>query len=305
MPWALEAQRLLQDDWGVRADVWSVTSWTQLRREALAADDMEPPCTPTSRRGSPTSRAACTDTPGPVVAVSDWMRAVPDQIAPFVPDAWASLGTDGFGHSDTRAALRRPLRLDAPSIVLRALQQMVGLGECDRSVLGGTRNDETTSVDPPHGTTRADPASACASARRAPIPARRRAQPDPGRGGARLGGPRRTAPRTWPPSRTAAPTAPTRIWPTRSYGRGGCVTNTPAGAPIQRRRTARVRATPPDSRRCSVSSSPSATSLSGGTWRCAGAGPPPCGLVTAHRLGLRDHVSTGRAGPVQRARPRR
>ncbi len=73
--------------------------------------------------------------PGPVVAVSDWMRAVPDQVAPFVPGAWSSLGTDGFGRSDTRTALRRHFGIDAPSIVLRALEQLVGAGERDRSAL--------------------------------------------------------------------------------------------------------------------------------------------------------------------------
>jgi pyruvate dehydrogenase E1 component len=73
--------------------------------------------------------------PGPAVAVSDWMRAVPDQIAPFVPGPWTSLGADGFGRSDTRTALRRHRRVDAPSIVLRALEQLVGHGERDRSVL--------------------------------------------------------------------------------------------------------------------------------------------------------------------------
>ena len=67
-----------------------------------------------------------------------WLRrsiAVPDQIAPFVPGPWTSLGTDGFGRSDTRPALRRRFHVDAPSIVLRALQQLVDHGERDRSVL--------------------------------------------------------------------------------------------------------------------------------------------------------------------------
>ena len=59
-----------------------------------------------------------------MVAVSDWMRAVPDQIAPFVPGDWSSLGTDGFGLSDTRAALRRHFGVDAPSIVLRVVERL-------------------------------------------------------------------------------------------------------------------------------------------------------------------------------------
>jgi pyruvate dehydrogenase E1 component len=130
--WALEAQRLLRDDWGVGADVWSVTSWTELRREALAADawNLTHPDQP---RRIPYVTSRLTGQPGPVTAVSDWMRAVPDQIAPFVPTAWSSLGTDGFGHSDTRGALRRHFHVDAPSIVLRVLTQLVDRGEIDGS----------------------------------------------------------------------------------------------------------------------------------------------------------------------------
>jgi pyruvate dehydrogenase E1 component len=64
------------------------------------------------------------------------MRAVPDQIAPFVPAAWSSLGTDGFGHSDTRGALRRHFHVDAHSIVLRVLTQLADRGEIDMSAAG-------------------------------------------------------------------------------------------------------------------------------------------------------------------------
>jgi pyruvate dehydrogenase E1 component len=67
------------------------------------------------------------------VAVSDWMRAVPDQIAPFVPGTWSSLGTDGFGLSDTRRALRHHFGVDASSIVLRVIEQLVHSGALDRS----------------------------------------------------------------------------------------------------------------------------------------------------------------------------
>ncbi|MFF5289071.1 pyruvate dehydrogenase (acetyl-transferring), homodimeric type [Paractinoplanes globisporus] len=132
MQWALQAQQLLRDDWGVAADVWSVTSWTELRREALAADawNLTHPGQP---RRTPYVTRRLASTPGPVTAVSDWMRAVPDQIAPFVPGQWSSLGTDGFGHSDTRRALRRHFRVDAPSIVLRVLSQLADAAEIDES----------------------------------------------------------------------------------------------------------------------------------------------------------------------------
>ncbi|MEV0429319.1 pyruvate dehydrogenase (acetyl-transferring), homodimeric type [Micromonospora sp. NPDC050495] len=134
VPAALAAQRLLSDDWGVAADVWSVTSWTELRREALAADvwNLHHPDEP-ARVPYVTSRLR--EHTAPVVAVSDWMRAVPDQIARFVPDRWASLGTDGFGRSDTRAALRRHFHTDEASIALRVMQELAASGLLDRATL--------------------------------------------------------------------------------------------------------------------------------------------------------------------------
>ncbi|MDQ2792265.1 MAG: pyruvate dehydrogenase (acetyl-transferring), homodimeric type, partial [Actinomycetota bacterium] len=130
VPWALEAQRLLQRDFGVHADVWSVTSWTELRRDALDTDEWNRTHPQQPQRSAYVTQRL-SDAPGPVVAVSDWMRAVPDQIAPFVPGAWSSLGTDGFGLSDTRQALRRHFGVDAPSIVLRVLEQLISRGELD------------------------------------------------------------------------------------------------------------------------------------------------------------------------------
>jgi pyruvate dehydrogenase E1 component len=69
------------------------------------------------------------------VAVSDWMRAVPDLIAPYVPGGMATLGTDGFGLSDTRPALRRHFHVDAESIVVRVLASLAQRGEVDRDVV--------------------------------------------------------------------------------------------------------------------------------------------------------------------------
>ena len=118
----------------MNADVLSVTSWTQLRRDALAADEWNL-THPDRPRRQPYITSRLKDAPGPVVAVSDWMRAVPDQVAPFVPGAWSSLGTDGFGLSDTRSALRRHFRVDAASIVVRVLEQLVSGGEMPTSAL--------------------------------------------------------------------------------------------------------------------------------------------------------------------------
>jgi pyruvate dehydrogenase E1 component len=128
VPWALRAQELLGQDWGVDVDVWSVTSWNELRRDALAADEhnflypSEDPQTPYV-----TSKLAGSD--GPFVAVSDYMRAVPDQIAQWVPGDWSSLGADGFGFADTRGAARRFFHIDAESIVVNVLAQLSKRGE--------------------------------------------------------------------------------------------------------------------------------------------------------------------------------
>jgi len=125
---ALAAQELLQADWGLGIDVWSVTSWNELRRDALACDEAgllhpdEPAATPYVTQ-------ALMGTTGPVLAVSDWMRAVPDQVSRWVPGEWSSLGTDGFGRSDTRASLRRHFHVDAESIVTAVLQQLARRGD--------------------------------------------------------------------------------------------------------------------------------------------------------------------------------
>ncbi|SCK25361.1 pyruvate dehydrogenase (acetyl-transferring), homodimeric type [Streptomyces sp. WMMB 322] len=123
--WALEAQRMLAEEWGVTADVWSATSWSELRRDALECDAAQ-------LRGeerTPYVTRVLEDAPGPVLAVSDWMRAVPDQISQWVPQEWTSLGTDGFGLSGTREAVRRHFGVDAESVVVAALAQLARRGE--------------------------------------------------------------------------------------------------------------------------------------------------------------------------------
>jgi pyruvate dehydrogenase E1 component len=134
VPWALRAQELLANDWGVSADVWSVTSWTELRREALEAEEGNL-LHPAEEPKVPFVTRQLEGTEGPVVAVSDWMKAVPDLIAPFVPGGLASLGTDGFGLSDTRPALRRHFHVDAEAIAIRTLASLAQRGEVDRDVV--------------------------------------------------------------------------------------------------------------------------------------------------------------------------
>ncbi len=127
---ALDAQRLLRDDWGVAADVWSVTSWNELRRDAVECEQ-EALLSGGARTRTPYVTQALQDVVGPVVAVSDFMRAVPDLISRWVPGDWTSLGTDGFGRSDTRASLRRHFRVDPESIAVAVLTQLGRRGEVD------------------------------------------------------------------------------------------------------------------------------------------------------------------------------
>jgi pyruvate dehydrogenase E1 component len=137
LPWAMKARGLLAADWGVAATVWSAPSFTELRREALA-------CDAAALLGGPTVVPWVTrvldpaSAPGPVIAVSDWMRQVPDQITPWVPEParWSSLGTDGFGRSDTRSALRRHFRVDAESIVCEVLRSLERRGEVPAGTAG-------------------------------------------------------------------------------------------------------------------------------------------------------------------------
>ena len=133
MPWALEAQQLLRDDWGVAADVWSVTSWSRLRREAMDCDE-QAFLHPEDGRRTPWVTEALADRKGPVVAVSDYMKQVQDQIGPWVPGDYAALGTDGFGFSDTRAAARRFFHVDGPSVAVRTLQMLAERGEVAQDV---------------------------------------------------------------------------------------------------------------------------------------------------------------------------
>ena len=123
LPWALEAQQLLLE-WGVSADVWSVTSWNELRRDGLRADEHKF-LYPNEDAPMPYIAQKLADASGPKLGVSDYMHSVPDMIRPWVPGKYATLGADGFGFSDTRPAARRFFKIDGPSIAVRVLEQLV------------------------------------------------------------------------------------------------------------------------------------------------------------------------------------
>jgi pyruvate dehydrogenase E1 component len=121
--WALRAQELLATDWGVNAEVWSATSWTELRRDAVSCEEFNL-THPDEDERIPYVTTALSGDDSPVIAVSDSIRAVPDLISRWVPARYTSLGTDGFGRSDTRAALRRHFHVDAESVTVTALAQL-------------------------------------------------------------------------------------------------------------------------------------------------------------------------------------
>lgn len=130
VPWALEAQELLKNDFGVVADIFSVTSWNELRRDGLKANEAW--LRPDEEPVKPFVTQQLEGRPGPVIAVSDYMHAVQDQIREWVPGDFHTLGADGFGFSDTRAAARRYYHIDGPSIAVRALHALADRGEFDR-----------------------------------------------------------------------------------------------------------------------------------------------------------------------------
>ncbi|SOD60256.1 pyruvate dehydrogenase E1 component [Streptomyces zhaozhouensis] len=134
VPWALEAQGILAEEWGVKADVWSATSWNELRRDAVDVEEHNL-LHPEEEQRVPYVTTKLQGAEGPFLAVSDWMRSVPDQIARWVPGTYQSLGGDGFGFADTRGAARRFFHIDAQSIVLGVLTELAKAGKIDRSVL--------------------------------------------------------------------------------------------------------------------------------------------------------------------------
>jgi pyruvate dehydrogenase E1 component len=119
----LKAQALLADDFGVAADVWSVTSWTELRREALEVERSNM-FNPSQEPRVPYVTRCFEGTAGPIVAASDYLKALPDGLAKWLPAPLVSLGTDGFGRSASRAELRDFFEVDARHIALAALSAL-------------------------------------------------------------------------------------------------------------------------------------------------------------------------------------
>ncbi len=125
---ALEAQQMLAEHYDVGADVWSVPGWKQLRDDALECERWNR-LHPEDRPRTPYVTEALAGSEGPVIAVSDWVRAVPDAVARFVPQPYVVLGTDGYGFSDVRSALRRHFEVDAAHVVVGVLDGLAQSGD--------------------------------------------------------------------------------------------------------------------------------------------------------------------------------
>jgi pyruvate dehydrogenase E1 component len=132
----------------VAADAWSATSYQQLRNDALAAERWNR-LHPDEPARVPYVMEALAGGPEVVVAATDHVQAVPDQVARWVPGRWTSLGTDGFGRSDSREALRRHFEVDAEHIVVAALAGLAATGRIGRDAVAKAISDLGLDPDAP------------------------------------------------------------------------------------------------------------------------------------------------------------
>jgi len=133
---ALAAAKILENDYGIPADVFSITSFSELRREALEVERWNL-LHPTDAPRVPYVETLLKEHEGPVVAATDYMRIVPDQIREWVGGRYVTLGTDGYGRSDARAALRKHFEVDRNYIAVAALKALADEGKVDQATLTG------------------------------------------------------------------------------------------------------------------------------------------------------------------------
>jgi pyruvate dehydrogenase E1 component len=126
----VRAQEILAEKYGVQADVWSVTSYNELRRDALAVERWNR-LHPAEAEKTPYIVTALNGSKGPIIAASDYMKSVPDQLAPWLLNRLVSLGTDGFGRSDNREHLRSHFEVNAESVVAATLSKLARDGKFD------------------------------------------------------------------------------------------------------------------------------------------------------------------------------
>jgi pyruvate dehydrogenase E1 component len=131
---ARQAAEDLAEHYDVSAELWSATSYKRLREEALSVTRWNL-LHPTEDRRIPMVTSLLSDVGGPVIAVTDYMRLVPDQVSRWVPGPFTTLGTDGFGRSDARKALRRFFEVDTGHIVAATLSTLASEGSVAESVV--------------------------------------------------------------------------------------------------------------------------------------------------------------------------
>jgi pyruvate dehydrogenase E1 component len=144
---ALEAQRMLDEN-DVAADVWSVPSYLALRNDALSVERWNR-LHPDGPTRTSYLEDQLRDVPGPVIAVTDYQKTVPEQVARFVPSQFVPLGTDGYGRSDTRAALRSHFEVDAPHITIAALDALANDERLPRHVVTAALEQYQIATDQP------------------------------------------------------------------------------------------------------------------------------------------------------------
>jgi pyruvate dehydrogenase E1 component len=142
---ALRAQQILDEKYGVAADVWSVTSWEQLRRNGLETDRYNF-LNPGKKARTPYFTETLADTEGPIVAATDYLKALPDLLQKWSPRPIHALGTDGFGRSESREALRDFFEVDERYITLAALTGLVEDGKIKKETLKSAVKD--LDIDP-------------------------------------------------------------------------------------------------------------------------------------------------------------
>ncbi len=141
----LSAAQLLESEYGVRTEVFSVTSFSELRREALECERWSR-LHPTQPARTPYVRRCFADAHGPFIAATDYMRTVSDQIRQWVPGTYVTLGTDGYGRSDSRAALRRHFEVDCHHLVVATLKALADDGKIEPAAVGAAV--QALAVDP-------------------------------------------------------------------------------------------------------------------------------------------------------------
>ena len=148
----MAAAEILENDYGVAANIWSATSFNELRRDGLSIQRWNT-LHPESDAKIPYITQCLEGAKGPVIAATDYMKIYADQVREFIPNSFHVLGTDGFGRSDSRAQLRKYFEVDAPNIVIAALKSLCDEGEMDTAII--TKAIKKLGIDPD----RADPAT--------------------------------------------------------------------------------------------------------------------------------------------------